>query len=85
MLFPVKPPPFSVRALIESKIGNDLAQEFARFAFGENFRTLAQSEYVKVWNELHGDKKMLQGDARPIDDIEEMIEIWKKSVTDGMA
>ncbi len=65
------------RAIVEYYAGEE-AEEFAEWAFGRNFKAIPGNEIWRNWNELHGDKLILEGSGKPLDDIAKMIEIWKR-------
>ena len=58
----------------------DKCEEFARWAFGENYLVLCgRMSFLDAWNELHGELLMLHGDGHPSKDIPKMIDLWRKS------
>ena len=73
-----KRPSFNHRAFIESILGSEEAEKFAEWAWGKEFRTIISPDLVKKWNELHGDKFLLDAFGSPKEDIPNMIELWKK-------
>lgn len=67
----------SMRDIVVEQIG-DRAEEFAEWAFGENYNITLQSNLFLEWNNRHSHHMVLKGGSRPVDDIPKMIEIWKK-------
>ncbi len=64
-----------VKYIIEHYLG-EKSEEFAEWAFGPDFKTIPQHDLLIKWNELHGDKLLLDGSGKPEGDIPRMIEIW---------
>lgn len=60
------------------------ADEFAAWAFGEDFRELDSGiAFMEAWNRLHGDKLMLRGDNCIEDDAPKMVQLWKGMKTNN--
>lgn len=56
----------------------DKAEEFAEWAFGEDYKEYDRSyDFLKAWNILHGKELMLEGHGVPSEDMPKMIELWK--------
>jgi hypothetical protein len=65
------------RSIIENFLSEKDAEEFAEWAFGENFREILRPDLVLAWNNLHSHQLILSSDGRPSEDIPKMIEIWR--------
>ncbi len=66
-----------IRDIVEDQIG-DRAEEFAEWAFGEDYATNLQYNLFLEWNNRHSHFMLLKGGSKPSDDIPKMIEIWKQ-------
>ena len=51
---------------------------FGEWAFGPDFRSIKTYDVPKVWNELHGDKLVLEQDGDLRLDTRKMVQIWQK-------
>jgi hypothetical protein len=51
--------------------------QFAKWAFGENFANLQGVQFMEAWNALHKDKLTLNEYAHPADDAPKMVELWR--------
>jgi hypothetical protein len=68
-----------IRDLIELYLSEKEAEEFAEWAFGEDFRRFDINYKAHIrWNLRHREL-ILKESGSPQDDIPKMIELWKKS------
>ncbi len=68
---------FRFRDILVAKLGNEKSEQFAEWAFGKDFHDMHLDDFMDSWNALHGDKLMLCGSSKVVDDISKMIEIWE--------
>lgn len=62
-------------AVLESK---EEAEEFAKWAFGEDFRSLnTYKKYLEEWNALHADDLLLHSSSYIAVDVPRMITLWR--------
>ena len=66
-----------IRDLVELFLTREDAEIFAKWAWGEEFRSIA-SGWCEIWNKRHGNKIKLLESSRPINDMPKMIELWRK-------
>ncbi len=53
------------------------ADEFMRWAVGENYRKISSISYfISEWNLRHGDKLSLSPSGTPREDFPKMIKLW---------
>lgn len=64
--------------IIIHHLGSIDAEHFAKWAVGDAYQTIKRKEWPYYWNELHGNELEISGYGRLEEDIEKMIEIWKK-------
>lgn len=60
-------------------IGYENEPEFCYFAFGEGFRDKNALELMQTWNNLHRDELTLHAHGDMKKDIDQMVEIWRRS------
>jgi hypothetical protein len=53
--------------------------EFALWAFGENYEKMTPMDCLKAWNSRHSDKLKLTLESKISKDAPKMVELWKKS------
>ncbi len=63
------------RDLIEFLLPNGEEEQFAEWAFGENF--IYGGCIPAAWNRLHSDKKIIFQDGKIMKDLIDMVEIWR--------
>jgi hypothetical protein len=70
-----------IHAVIEYYLDEDIEkiQKFAKWAFGKHFKIIISHgpEVVKIWNQRHGDKLLIDNNNSVHEDIQLMIELWK--------
>lgn len=67
------------RYIIEHYLNEKESEEFAEWAFGENYKGLIRNELVFAWNQRHYEKMRISIAGNALEDIPKMIEIWKSS------
>ncbi len=67
-----------VRSIIEAEL-EWKAEDFALWAFGEDYKTLDRLAMMNAWNEKHSDKLQLAGDGEIKQDLMKMIKIYRDS------
>lgn len=60
----------------------DNPEEFALWAFGENYRVISSLEYLNSWNALHGTQYLIKPKSSLSEDLPKMIELWRKERND---
>lgn len=51
--------------------------DFALWAFGEDYQSIVLSELYKRWNELHGECYEINPKSSPKNDAIHMVELWR--------
>jgi len=68
-----------LRDVVENYLNQEQAEEFAFWAFGNDFKNFSHQEvFLEKWNELHGDLLFIYGYGMINEDIPKMIQIWQK-------
>lgn len=70
----------NVRDILEVSLGStEKAEEFAKWAWGEDFRSMGfQTDAVRLWNTLHGKSFKIKGSNSIVEDLKRMIALWKE-------
>jgi hypothetical protein len=67
-----------MKEFVISKIGEEAAERFALWAFGEGYESLESIKLMRRWNRRHKNLLLLKGSNDAKADLVKMIEIWKK-------
>jgi hypothetical protein len=69
-----------MKDLVISLLGEEDAEAFALWAFGESYESLLRllPKLMHKWNERHGHLLLLEGSSKAVDSIFKMIELWKE-------
>ena len=60
-------------------VGMDHAEDFAAWAFGDEFRNIAGMElFADAWNERHSEFHMIDLDSPIISDMIIMTDLWRE-------
>jgi hypothetical protein len=70
-----------MKDFIISQIGEEAAEEFALWAFGEGYHKLRRLQLMHKWNLRHRDLLLLDGYSNPSEDFLKMVDLWKKSTS----
>jgi hypothetical protein len=70
----------AIKHIVESFLPNETVEEFAKWAFGPDFKDMTSLDLLRSWNVLHGEKYLLQSDSNRALDIAKMITIWEGSL-----
>lgn len=66
-----------LRDMVVELIGENRADEFGRWAFGDNFETTLLVDLIEKWNVRHKDNYELKQDNPIAKDIVKMISLWR--------
>ena len=66
------------REIVESFIPHPESEEFAKWAWGDEYKEIVTEQLPEHWNHIHGDELMLHAAGRVWEDIPLMIELWRK-------
>jgi hypothetical protein len=56
----------------------DEIEQFAAWAFGTGYGEIDYSlDFMKAWNDLHGDKLNLEPTGQVSTDVPKMVQLWK--------
>ena len=68
-----------LRDIIEHHLGKEHSEDFAEWAFGEDYMILIGSlAFMRKWNTLHGNDLRLSGDGSVEDDVKKMIKMCEE-------
>lgn len=73
----------NIRDLIELKLNKFEAEEFAKWAFGENFKELYVLDMMVSWNKLHGNSLELSPSMDIRESLIKMLNLYNKSKKDS--
>ncbi len=65
-----------IKDICEKYLGKEEAEEFALWAFGENYKKVSFNQFPELWNNLHSDFIVLEKSGKFRDDIPRMIFLW---------
>jgi len=55
------------------------SEEFAKWAIGDNYKTIFREDWPKFWNERHSEELKIFPYGNPINDLQNMIKLWKEN------
>ena len=67
-----------MKEFVNAQIGQEAADKFVIWAFGEDHDPFDPMKLMKRWNRRHKNLLLLKGEGDAKKDLLKMIEIWKK-------
>jgi len=72
------------KVIAENILGKTETDEFALWAFGENYMEKFSKELIWAWNERHAKKLRISLGGTLEEDIPKMIELWKNGMKEKL-
>lgn len=71
-----------IKYILTELIPDDLSRDdFALWAFGDGYCSFEHGmDFLHAWNELHGDAYRLRADSSLLEDLTEMVELWRSAL-----
>lgn len=64
--------------IIIHHLGSLDAEHFAKWDVGDPYQTIEGQDWPYLWNEFHGNELEIYGFGDINEDIEKMIEVWRR-------